>query len=58
MKSLTITTLLFAALAAGAAQAADHGDRVERRFDKKGDHIDARLDRRGERFYRRRDGRY
>ena len=55
MKSLTITTLLFAALTAGAAQAAD---RVERRFDNKGDHIDARLDRRGERIDRRWDGRH
>ena len=48
MKSLITVCLLFAALAAGTAQAANRGDRVERRFDHKGDRIDRRLDRAGD----------
>ena len=47
MKTLISLSLLLAGLAgAGSALAADHGDRVERRLDRRGDAIEARYDHR------------
>ena len=43
--------------AAGTASAADRGDRVEQRLDRRGDRIDNRLDRRGDRIDERLDRR-
>lgn len=54
VKPLIVASLL---LAAGNALAADRGDRVEQRFDRRGDRIDNRLDRKGDRIDERLDRR-
>jgi Ni/Co efflux regulator RcnB len=47
---LLLLAALVAATASANAQAADRGDRVERRLDQRGDRIDRQLDRKGDRI--------
>lgn len=62
MNATAPLSLLLVALVAGAvaapAFAADRGDRVEYRFDRRGDRADNRWDRKGERFDNRWDRRH
>ncbi|HZV39173.1 MAG TPA: hypothetical protein VFF96_10550, partial [Pseudoxanthomonas sp.] len=52
---LGLTVLLLGV--AGSAAAADYGDRVDHRLDRKGERIERRLDARGERIEARYDRR-
>ena len=59
MKTTTlIATVLVFFLGMGTALAADAGDRIENRLDRRGDRIDNRLDRKGQRLDRRYDRRH
>ncbi|BCT94674.1 hypothetical protein LYSHEL_05450 [Lysobacter helvus] len=53
----SLALLLLGLALAGTAAAADRGDRVEHRMDRRGDRIDHRLDRRGARIEQRYDQR-